>query len=264
VSLATGHTQCKGFIELADRKIRCWKKKGHGRVDLHDALVHSCDVYFYEMGDAIGMSDLTKEARQWGFGERTGINLPPESRGKLPAEHPSLRRKKWYRGETMITAIGQGAVTVTPLQMARFAAAIANGGSILKPLLEKNEKVKIIRRLDVKQGDLDVVRKAMRDVVADPRGTAHRALSRAKWAVAGKTGTAQVVMMAADEARTFSDAKNHQDHAWFMGYAPFKNPEIAVAVFVEHGGHGGSVAGPVAKAVIDAWAMRRIQEEKVQ
>jgi len=154
-------------------------------------------------------------------------------------------------------------VTVTPLQMARFAAAIANGGQILQPLLEKNKPIHIVRTLDIKPSHLKIVRQAMRDVVADPRGTAHRALSRAKWTVAGKTGTAQVVMMAKDEARTSSNAANHQDHAWFMGYAPFEQPEIAVAVFVEHGGHGGSSAAPVARAVIDAWAekQRMIHEQ---
>ncbi len=254
IRLARGSTYCKGYVELADRQIRCWKKEGHGKVDLHAALVHSCDVYFYELGDELGMSRLTAEASLWGFGERTGINLPPESRGNLPEEEPDGRRKNWYRGETMITAIGQGEVTVTPLQMARFAAAIANGGKILTPLLEKGQPIEIVREVDVSDEDLKEVRQGMRDVVAQPTGTAHAALGRAHWPVAGKTGTAQVVMMADDEERSFSDAKKHQDHAWFMGYAPFENPQIAIAVFVEHGGHGGSSAAPVARAVFDAWA----------
>lgn len=265
IKLAKGSTQCPGYIELADRRIRCWKKRGHGHVNMHDALVHSCDVYFYEMGDALGMSRLTQEAKMWGFGERTGINLPPESKGLLPKERPGMGRRNWYRGETMITAIGQGAVTVTPVQMARFAAAIANGGRILQPLLEKNKPVHVVRKLDVKAAYLKIVRQGMRDVVAEVTGTAHRALARAKWTVAGKTGTAQVVMMAADDERTSSDAVHHQDHAWFMGYAPFEKPEIAVAVFVEHGGHGGSSAAPVARAVIDAWAEKqRLIHEQVQ
>jgi len=254
VALANGSTQCEGYVELADRKIRCWKKEGHGKVDLHDALVHSCDVFYYELGDALGMGALSSEARRWGFGEKTGINLPPESRGILPKERPSERRKKWYRGETMITAIGQGEITVTPLQMARFAAAIANGGLILRPLLEKGEPTDVVKKLDVPEEHLQKIKQGMRDVVASQTGTAYYALSRAHWTVAGKTGTAQVVMMADDEERTFSDARKHQDHAWFMGYAPFEKPEIAFAVFVEHGGHGGSSAAPVARAVVDAWA----------
>ncbi|MDQ6983662.1 MAG: penicillin-binding transpeptidase domain-containing protein, partial [Ghiorsea sp.] len=262
--LATGSTQCPGYVELADRKIRCWKKKGHVKVDLHDSLVHSCDVYFYEMGDALGMERLSKAIKYWGFGERTGINLPPESRGNVPAKrHPSGRN--WYRGETMITAIGQGSTTVTPLQMARFAAAIGNGGKILTPLLEKGESIRVIRKIDIDNKVLQAVRQGMRDVVADPKGTAHWQLSRAKWTVAGKTGTAQVVKMSDDDERTFSDARHHQDHAWFMGYAPFDKPEIAFVVFVEHGGHGGSAAGPVARKVVDFWANKmKAQREEAQ
>jgi len=204
---------------------------------------------------------LSSEAKRWGFGEKTGVNLPPESRGILPKERPSELRKKWYRGETMITAIGQGEITVTPLQMTRFAAAIANGGAILKPLLEKGEPTHVVRQLDVPEEHLAKVRHGMRDVVASPTGTAYYALSRAHWTVAGKTGTAQVVMMADDEERTYSDARKHQDHAWFMGYAPYDKPEIAFAVFVEHGGHGGSSAAPVARAVVDAWADKQERED---
>ena len=264
LSLAKGSTQCPGYVELADRKIRCWKKKGHGKVNLHDSLVHSCDVYFYEMGDALGMERLSDAIKAWGFGERTGINLPPESRGNVASKrHPNGRN--WFRGETMITAIGQGATTVTPLQMARFAAAIANGGKILTPLLEKGEEVRVTRHIDVDSKALQTVRQGMRDVVADIKGTAYWQLSRAKWTVAGKTGTAQVVKMSDDDERTFSDAKHHQDHAWFMGYAPFEKPEIAFAVFVEHGGHGGSAAGPVARKVVDFWAEKmKAQREGVQ
>ncbi|MDQ7004728.1 MAG: penicillin-binding protein 2 [Ghiorsea sp.] len=259
--LAEGSTQCPGYVELADRRIRCWKKRGHGKVDLHDSLVHSCDVYFYEMGDALGMERLSEAIKDWGFGERTGINLPPESRGNVPSKrHPSGRN--WYRGETMITAIGQGSTTVTPLQMARFAAAIANGGKILTPLLEKGEPVRVIRSIEVSKQALRSVRQGMRDVVAEPKGTAHWQLSQAKWTVAGKTGTAQVVKISADDKRTFSDAREHQDHAWFMGYAPFEKPEIAFAVFVEHGGHGGSAAGPVARKIVDFWADKMKKERE--
>jgi penicillin-binding protein 2 len=262
--LVDSSTQCKGYIELADRKLRCWKKRGHGKVDLHDAIVHSCDVYFYELGDELGMSALGDTARAWGFGEKTGINLPPESRGNVPKKrHPSGRH--WYRGETMITAIGQGSITVTPLQMARFAAAIANGGKILTPLLEAGQTPHITRKLSLDAKALRKVRQGMRDVVADKKGTAYWQLSRAHWTVAGKTGTAQVVKMSDDDKRTFSDAKHHQDHAWFMGYAPFDKPEIAFAVFVENGGHGGSAAAPVARAVVDFWADKiKAQQSELQ
>lgn len=258
IPLANGSTQCSGAIELADRKIRCWKKAGHGHVDMHDALVHSCDVYFYELADELGMAALVAEAKQWGFGMSTGINLPPESRGNLPTAKPEMGRKRWYRGETMITAIGQGEVTVTPVQMARFAAAIANGGKVLKPLLEKGEQPELMQQVDVSEASLNKVRQGMRDVISDKKGTAYWPFYKSKVSVAGKTGTAQVVMMAAEgEESVISDKTKFQDHAWFMGYAPFENPEIAFAVFVEHGGHGGSDAAPVARAVVDQWAKQK-------
>jgi penicillin-binding protein 2 len=255
--LATGSTECPGYLELADRKLRCWKREGHRHVTLHKSLVRSCDVYFYQLGDQLGMQRLTEEAALWGFGEQTGIVLTPEARGLLPAPEQRLRNghtRPWYRGETMITAIGQGSSTVTPIQMARFAAAIANGGNILKPQLLANAAPVILRTIDVEPEHLAKIRHAMRDVIANPKGTAHRALNRVPWPVAGKTGTAQVVTMAQDDEEDSGnrtpELNRHKDHAWFMGYAPFDNPKVAFAVFVEHGGHGGSDAAPVAAAMI--------------
>ena len=264
LSLTGGTTFCPGYVELADRKLRCWKRTGHGTVDLHDAIVQSCDVYFYQLGDQLGMLQLSEAARAWGLGERTGIDLPPEVRGVVPAERPDetvglrgSRRSRWFRGETMITAIGQGILNVTPLQMARFAATIANGGKVLKPQILADAAPEILSRPEVKPTHLKKIRQAMRDVVASPRGTAHQALAAAPWPAAGKTGTAQVVEMAQDEEEEISEEeqlRRHKDHAWFMGYAPFDNPKIAIAVFVEHGGHGGSDAAPVAAAIIRAMA----------
>ena len=265
VPLATGHTQCPGYLELADRKLRCWKRTGHGSVNLHDSLVHSCDVYFYSLGDQLGMKPLVEEARLWGMGERTGIDLSPETRGNVPEvmQHLSNGRvRDWPRGVTMITAIGQGEVTVSPLQMARFAAAVANGGDVLKPQLLAGQEPVIVRHVDIAPNYLHTVRQAMRDVVKDIRGTGHASLSRVPWAIAGKTGTAQVVAMAQDdEEEDDSPVLNkHKDHAWFMGYAPYEDPRIAVAVLVEHGGHGGSDAGPVAGAIVRALAAREAEQ----
>ncbi len=264
--LATGSTQCPGYLELADRKLRCWRRKGHKRVTLHKALVQSCDVYFYELGDQLGMRRLTDEARMWGFGEKTGVIITPEARGSIPAPEKQLqngRTRAWYRGETMITAIGQGLTTVTPIQLARFAAAIANGGKILRPTLYANSKPTIIREVDVNEKHLKAIQKAMRDVIAEPKGTAHWVLNWAPWPIAGKTGTAQVVAMAQDEdddeeKNVTPELDRYKDHAWFMGYAPFDDPKVAFAIFVEHGGHGGSDAAPVAKAIVRKLA----QQEK--
>ncbi|MDQ6967128.1 MAG: penicillin-binding protein 2 [Mariprofundaceae bacterium] len=254
VPLANGHTQCKGFIQLADRKMRCWKRRGHGRVNLHDAIVHSCDVYFYKLGDQLGMKHLSDEGRLWGFGEITGVPLPPESRGHLAPSMQRLqngRERHWYRGETMITAIGQGQTTVTPLQMARFAAAIANGGDILRPHLEAGKPPEIIRHVDVKPEHLKRIQESMYAVANKPGGTAYYRLRHAAWKIAGKTGTAQVISMSQDDkAKRTPEINKYKDHAWFMGYAPYDNPKIAFAILVEHGGHGGSAAGPIAKAIV--------------
>jgi len=254
--LATRSTQCKGFIQLADRKMRCWKRKGHQKVNMHDAIMHSCDVYFYKLGDQLGMQNLNAEARLWGFGEATGVPLPPESRGHLASNMQHLyngRERHWSRGINMITAIGQGQTTVTPLQMARFAAAIANGGDILRPHLEIGKEPEIIRHVNVNPENLKHIQKAMYDVANKPGGTAYYRLRHAAWKIAGKTGTAQVVSMSQDDDGKKNKApeiNKHKDHAWFMGYAPYKNPKIAFAIIVEHGGHGGSAAGPIAKAIV--------------
>ena len=269
IPLANGSTFCPGYLELADRKLHCWKHIGHGKVTLNSALVQSCDVYFYQLGDRLGMMAISDAAHEWGLGDKTQIDLSPEARGIIPTHEPYMmatfksshtKRKKWFRGETMITAIGQGLLTVTPLQMARLAAAIANGGRVLKPQLLADSQAEVLHQVDIKPAQLQKVQQAMRGVVLNPHGTAHRVLSKAPWAVAGKTGTAQVVKILRNEKKGLSKdelLRRHRDHAWFMGYAPYDNPKIAIAVFVEHGGHGGSSAGPVAAAIIETMAAKQ-------
>ncbi|MDQ6996383.1 MAG: penicillin-binding protein 2 [Mariprofundus sp.] len=268
VRLANGSTTCPGYLKLADRKLHCWKHWGHGKVSLQKALIQSCDVYFYKLGDQLGMAAISHAASDWGLGEKTQIDLSSESPGVIPTQSPYMmaaikdshsKRKKWFRGETMITAIGQGALTTTPLQIARLAAAIANGGKVLKPQLLAGAPVEILHQVAVKPANLRKIQKAMRGVVTNVHGTAHRALSHAAWNAAGKTGTAQVVKMAKRDGQGANQKeliRRHKDHAWFMGYAPYKHPKIAIAVFVEHGGHGGSAAGPVAAAIIEAMARK--------
>ncbi len=269
IPLANGSTFCPGYLELADRKLHCWKHIGHGKVTLNSALVQSCDVYFYQLGDSLGMEAISDTAHEWGLGDKTQIDLSPEARGIIPTHEPYMmatfksshtKRKKWFRGETMITAIGQGLLTVTPLQMARLAAAIANGGKVLKPQLLAGSQAEVLHQVDIKPEQLQKVQQAMRGVVLNLHGTAHRVLSKAPWAVAGKTGTAQVVKILRNEKKGLSKdelLRRHRDHAWFMGYAPYDDPKIAIAVFVEHGGHGGSSAGPVAAAIIKAMAAKQ-------
>jgi len=257
IPLAMGKAYCSGYLKLADRKLRCWRRQGHGHVSMHDAIVQSCDVYFYELGDQLGMPQLSAEAQRWGFGQKTGIVLSPETRGNIPGML-SPPKHRWRRGITMISSIGQGAVTATPLQVARFAAAIANGGTLFEPVLDADAASRVVRRIDVDNAQLQRIRQAMHDVTATPKGTAYYRMLGLPWSVAGKTGTAQVVAMAQnDKKATVPEYDFHKDHAWFMGYAPFENPQIAFAVFVEHGGHGGSAAGPVAAAIIRAVAEKR-------
>jgi len=266
--LASSSTTCPGFLQFSDRKLRCWKRTGHGQMTLHSALVQSCDVYFYQLGDQIGMGAISDEAHEWGLGDKTTIDLSTEARGTIPTHRPYMmaairdshtKRKKWFRGETMITAIGQGALTATPLQIARLAAAIANGGNILKPQLLANQPAEVLHRVSIRQEDLRKIQQAMRGVVTEAHGTARRVLSHALWPVAGKTGTAQVIKMSQHHKKAISQSellRHNKDHAWFMGYAPYHNPQIAIAVLVEHGGHGGSAAGPVAAAIIAAMARK--------
>ncbi len=277
-SLARGHTECTGHLELADRNLRCWKRKGHGSVSLHSALMHSCDVYFYKLADQIKMAGISDAAQAWGLGEKTGVDLSPESRGIIPAHRPSMmaamssnssRRNRWFRGETMITGIGQGQLTTTPIQIARLATAIANGGKILRPQLLADMEPEILHQAEVAPRHLKIIRKAMRDVVAKPGGTAFWPLRSSPWPMAGKTGTAQVVKMAQDDEKKKKMSsqeilKRHRDHAWFMGYAPYDKPKVAMAVFVEHGGHGGSDAAPVAAAIIKALAAKELKKDSAQ
>ncbi|MDX8394204.1 MAG: penicillin-binding protein 2 [Mariprofundales bacterium] len=264
--LAHNHTVCIGHIKFADRNLRCWNRYGHGRINMELALIQSCDVYFYELGDAIGMQALREEALLWGFGQKTGSVLQPEARGMAPGRADIMKKRQlWLRGETMISAIGQGAVSANPLQVARFMAAIANGGRLLIPSLIAFQAPKIERLIVVNPEHLEKVRFAMRQVVASPQGTAYKRIGYMAGRMAGKTGTAQVVSMG--KKRGGSDKYWHKDHAWFVGFAPAEQPQIAFAVLVEHGEHGASIAAPIAAAVVQAYEKyfkRRINEKDHQ
>ncbi|MBI5409136.1 MAG: penicillin-binding protein 2 [Nitrospirae bacterium] len=233
------------------RTFRCWKDRGHGGVDTHRALVESCDVYFYEIGKRINIDTIAKYASAFGLGRPTGIELDGEAPGNLPSTQWKLKAKKerWYQGETLSVAIGQGYLTVTPIQMARLIAGLANGGKLYKPHLLADETAKLERAIDVDPDHLEFIKKALLGVVYEGGGTGGRARSNIV-SIGGKTGTAQVIGGAVKGKRLSGE---HQDHAWFIAYAPQHDPQIAVAVFVEHGGHGGSTAAPIAKRVIEAY-----------
>jgi penicillin-binding protein 2 len=254
---------CPGHFKLGRGRYRCWKKSGHGTINLHDALVQSCDVYFYTVGHRMGIDTLARYAKKFGFGSPTGLGLSIEKSGLVPSTQWKLknRKKPWLLGETISASIGQGYNLVTPLQQANMMAAVANGGMLLNPYLVKRIEEsdgttikeffpEIRGRIAGNPKNLEVIRKALRDVVNGPRGTGKR--SRLKnIIVSGKTGTVQVVRMKSNEEleKEGEIPYKYRDHAWFVAFAPYEKPEIAVAVLVEHGGHGGTTAAPIAKKV---------------
>ncbi|MFT4578205.1 MAG: penicillin-binding protein 2 [Nitrospinales bacterium] len=254
---------CPGHFKLGRGRYRCWKKTGHGAVNLHDALVQSCDVYFYTVGHRMGIDTLARYARKFGFGSPAGVGLSREKSGLVPSTQWKLknRKKAWLLGETISASIGQGYNLVTPLQQANMMAAVANGGMLLKPYLVKRIEEpggttikeffpEIRGQIAGSSENLEVIRRALRDVVNGPRGTGKR--SRLKnIIVSGKTGTVQVVRMKSNEEleKEVEVPYKYRDHAWFVAFAPYEKPEIAVAVLVEHGGHGGTTAAPIAQKV---------------
>jgi penicillin-binding protein 2 len=251
---------CPGHFKLGRGRYRCWKKSGHGAVDLHDALVQSCDVYFYTIGHRLGIDTIAKYAKRIGLGRPTRMGLSREKNGLVPTTQWKLLKKKqpWLLGETISASIGQGYNLVTPIQQAMMMGAVANGGVLLKPYLVKRIEgpdkqarkefhPEIVGQIGVNPEHLEQVRRALSDVVNGARGTGKK--SRMKnIVVSGKTGTAQVVRMKSNEELEKGEVIpiKYRDHAWFVAFAPYEKPEIAVAVIVEHGGHGGATAAPIA------------------
>ena len=261
---------CSGGFRFGRRTYRDWFAGGHGAVNLHEALVKSCDVYFYRLGDRMGIETIAASATQFGLGRPTGIDLPGEAKGIVPSPEwkRQMRGEPWYPGETISVAIGQGYVMVTPLQMAKVIAMIGNRGIAHTPHVvrgvRERESGAIKERVPsppappaMHPQHLRDIQKALAAVVTD--GTARQARS-SRVNIAGKTGTAQVVAL---RAATGDNVPNEfRDHAWFVAYAPLDYPRIAVAVLVEHGGHGGSAAAPLAKRLIEAYMAYESEGEK--
>lgn len=249
-----GKINCTGGINYGRWTFGCWKKGGHGPVDFHRAIVESCDVYFYELGRRLGMDKIYKYATAFGLGRETGIELIPvkERKGLIPNAEWKKEKKHlpWYLGDTFISAIGQGYITTTPIQMALVTATFANGGKTYKPLLVKNDQSPS-GTINLKPETVRMIKEALSGVVNDPNGTAQGARSSLT-VIAGKTGTAQVV-----GKKKGLSGERFMDHAWFVAFAPVDNPEIALSVFVEHGGGGGAVAAPIAKRAIEAYFKSR-------
>jgi penicillin-binding protein 2 len=263
----TAHTTvfCPGSLAFGNRIYRCWRHQGHGNVDLRRAIMQSCDVYFYKTGIDLGIDRLARYARAFGLGSPTGIRLDGEKGGIIPSSGWKERRfgQAWMPGETLSAAIGQGYDLVTPLQLAVAYAAIANDGRVMRPRLvlqvmdhdgeTRSRPPEVVSTVPVSPANLALVRDGLRAVVEEPGGTGGRARVPGL-AVAGKTGTAQVVRLEHTEGLEGDQIPwKYRDHAWFASYAPADAPEIVVVALVEHGGHGGSAAGPVAQKVLQAW-----------
>ena len=258
---------CPGYFRLGKRNYRCWKKKGHGNMNLHDALVQSCDVYFYTLGHRLGIDNLAKYANRLGLGELTGIELQGEKPGLVPSRQWKKRFKNepWFPGETISASIGQGYNLVTPLQSVRMISTIANGGILIRPYLVKkieDSDGKLIqeffpvvnRNIGIDSEVLKHLKEGLRGVVHEAHGTGHRARLK-NVTVSGKTGTAQVVgMKASDEIDPEEEIPySFRDHAWFVAFAPYEKPEVAVSVIIEHGGHGGTTAAPIARKILETY-----------
>lgn len=247
---ANTNFDCKGMVLMGNARFRCWKHSGHGTVNLHRSLVESCDVYYYEVAKRLGIDRIAMYARSFGLGEPVGLEQSfLEKGGIVPSRAWKLKkmRKPWFPGETLSASIGQGYVSATPIQMAQVIGAIANDGKIYPPHLIKGTDVNPFEVI-VNKKYISLIKKALRDVVATDRGTGKNAASPFI-SIAGKTGTAQVISM----KKYSKHIKKYRDHAWFVAFAPYENPEIAMSILVEHGGHGGSTCGPIAKKVAEAY-----------
>lgn len=247
---------CDGAFSLGSHLFHDWKKGGHGTLDLRQAIANSCNIYFYNTALKAGIGEITRVARELGLGVPSGLGLGGEAKGVIPPKTTvPPEAGGWYPGNTVMAGIGQGMVTITPIQAVMMVSAIANGGTLYRPwVVRKVETLdrelveeygpEPVRKVNIDPDNLAIIRDGMQAVVSEGTG------SRAKipgLRVAGKTGTAQVV------ENSGSQRGGKRDHAWFVSFAPADNPQIAIAVVVEHGGFGGQVAAPIAKSLLQAW-----------
>jgi penicillin-binding protein 2 len=269
---------CKGEYSLpnSSRKYRCWKRTGHGWLDLTQGIMKSCDVYFYSLANSLGIDRIAQALAGFGLGKPTGVDLPLEKGGLLPTREWKRRTRKenWYPGETLSVGIGQGYMTATPVQLAQMAARIAMRGGGFKPHIVHSTEDALTKEMELvtpealppipmqSAANWDAVISAMEQVAQAQGGTAYRIGHDAPYRIAAKTGTAQVAGMAQDEAkaRALETVPLHlRDHALFIAFAPADDPRIAVGVLAEHGGHGASVAAPIARKVMDMYLLGEVR-----
>jgi len=254
---------CPGHYTFGGHRFHCWKKHGHGAVDMYRAIAHSCDVYFYDVSRRVGIDRIASMARRFGLGQRTEVDLPGERAGIMPDTKwkKAKLREPWYEGETLVASIGQGYITTTPLQLAVMTARIANGGFAVQPHITKriealHEEKTSWPEIGVDPKHLDLVRRAMSAVTNEPGATAYGArIQTPGMEMAGKTGTVQVRRISkAERATGVKKGEDlpwkYRDHAMFVAFAPVHAPKFACAVVVEHGIAGGRVAAPIARDIL--------------
>lgn len=247
---------CRGGLSFGGRIFGCWRDRGHGLVDLHRAIVESCNVFFYNLGLKVGVDRIYEMASKLGLTEITGIDLPGEKKGFVPSSHWKLKvsGQKWYEGETLSVAIGQGQVWLTPIGLASLAQTIGNGGVFFRPRIVnrivspdgkviREFKPELSRQIKLDNGAFEVVKRAMWGVVNEPSGTAHGSKTNLV-EICGKTGTAQTTSL---------QRASKGDHAWFVAFAPYRSPELALSIIVEYGGKGSRAAATIAKLVAEEY-----------
>ncbi len=260
---ATMTVYCPGYANFYGRTFHCWRPQGHGTVDLHKAIVDSCDIFFYNVGKDLGIDRISFYASALGLGRRTGIDLPSEEPGLVPSEAWMERvyHRKWYAGETISVAIGQGAVTTTPIQLARMIDAVASGGNLIQPHLLKNFQPPKEERFPISDATVEQVTQGMYGVVNEAGGTAGNVrLQNIEFC--GKSGTAQIINY--DLRSRLGKQKEFKDNGWFVGYAPRRNPEIVIAVLVQGGGHGSEISAPIARDIVKAYYDKKTSRQQPQ
>lgn len=251
---------CPGYYDFYNHRFHCWnwKTHGHGKINLQDAISQSCDVYFYQLALLIGVDGIAEVAREFGLGEKTGIDFPDEKKGLIPSRHwkKMTKGQGWSPGETINVSIGQGSVLATPLQLAKMIATMANGFRSIQPHLVKTGNLSVDKYLDYPKEHQELIRRGMWGTVNDPKGNAYKARTQIdNFEMIGKTGSTQVsrITQTQRDENTHNDRPYHlREHAIFVGYAPFKEPKFAVTVVVEHGGGGAKTAAPLARDILIA------------
>jgi len=248
---------CNGKVSFGDRFFHCWKTKGHGSMNLEQAIKESCDVFFYELSARVGIDKIAEVAEDFGLGKIYPIDIDNQKKGIVPSKKwkKEIYNENWYGGETLIAAIGQGYVLTTPLQLAVMTARIASGGKKILPSIIKSSEEKNFDNMQKYTDSIKIVQKAMFKVVNEKKGTANRSKSE-DFHFSGKTGTSQVrkISMIERESEDFRNVEiewKNRDHALFVGYMPSNQPKYSISIVIEHGGSGASTAAPIAKDVFE-------------